>query len=179
MLFEADISAGAIGEDITPFITAPPKTVLVTLSDTEGYDLITPKIAVLSMREEEGYRIMAERRRRRLMKRAKNAGERVMSYADLSVGDYVVHVNYGIGQFEGIQTVTTMGVSRDYITIKYAGTDKLFVPCERLEMIGKYIGARDSNGEVKLSMGFVRRFLHWLQYGQWHRLQGFHQIRQK
>ena len=74
-----------------------------------------------------------------------------MSYADLSPGDYVVHANYGIGLFEGIETVTVDGITKDYITIKYAGTDKLFVPCDRLEMIGKYIGERDKDGSVKLS----------------------------
>ena len=70
---------------------------------------------------------------------------------ELSVGDYVVHANYGIGLFEGMQSVRIDGVTRDYITIRYAGTDKLFVPCERLELIGKYIGERDSDGKVKLS----------------------------
>ena len=75
-----------------------------------------------------------------------------MSYAELSVGDYVVHATYGIGLFEGIETVTAFGATRDYITIKYAGTDKLFVPCDRLEMIGKYIGDRDKDGKVKLSV---------------------------
>ena len=74
-----------------------------------------------------------------------------MSYADLTVGDYIVHANYGIGLFLGIETVTALGVTRDYITIQYAGTDRLFVPCDRLEMIGKYIGEKDKDGKVKLS----------------------------
>ncbi|MBQ1244881.1 MAG: transcription-repair coupling factor, partial [Clostridia bacterium] len=63
----------------------------------------------------------------------------------------VVHANYGIGLFEGMKAVTVDGITKDYITIKYAGTDKLFVPCDRLEYIGKYIGEMDKNGEVKLS----------------------------
>ena len=74
-----------------------------------------------------------------------------MSHADLSVGDYVVHANYGIGIFEGIEAVKIDGITRDYITIRYAGTDKLFVPCDRLEFIGKYIGEKDKDGKVKLS----------------------------
>ena len=49
------------------------------------------------------------------------------------------------------ETVRVDGITRDYITIKYAGTDKLFVPCDRLEMIGKYIGQKDKDGGVKLS----------------------------
>ena len=117
----------------------------------EGFDLLGPKIAVLSMSVDKGKAIMQQRRRQRVLKRSGGAGKKIMSHADLSVGDYVVHANYGIGLFEGIETVTIDGVTKDYITIKYAGTDKLFVPCDRLEMIGKYIGDRAKDGTVKLS----------------------------
>ena len=125
--------------------------IFITTGHTDGYDLIMPKIAVLSMARDEGKRIMANRRRQRILRQSGGAGKRLMSYADLSEGDYVVHANYGIGLFEGIETVTVDGITKDYITIKYAGTDKLFVPCDRLEQIGKYIGERDKDGKVKLS----------------------------
>ena len=129
----------------------PGGVVFLAVGDLEGYDLMMPRVALLSMAVDEGRRVMANKRRQRILKKAGGATARLMSHADLSVGDYVVHANYGIGLFEGIETVTTMGVTRDYITIRYAGTDKLFVPCDRLEVIGKYIGARDSDGKVKLS----------------------------
>ncbi len=125
--------------------------IFITVGSTEGYDLIMPKIAVLSMKQDEGRAVMANRRRQRILRQSGGAGKRLMSYADLAPGDYVVHANYGIGLFEGIETVTVDGITKDYITIKYAGTDKLFVPCDRLEMIGKYIGERDKDGKVKLS----------------------------
>ncbi len=124
--------------------------IFVTVGSTEGYDLIVPKIAVLSMKRDEGRAVMSQRKRQRIIKSAGGSG-RLMSYADLSAGDYVVHANYGIGLFEGIEAVTVDGVTKDYITIRYAGTDKLFVPCDRLEMIGKYIGEKDKDGKVKLS----------------------------
>ncbi|MBQ8529133.1 MAG: transcription-repair coupling factor [Clostridia bacterium] len=130
---------------------APGGGIYITVGETEGYDLISTKIAVLSMAREEGRAIMSERRRRRIIRNAGGAGKQLMSYAELSEGDYVVHASYGIGLFVGIETVTVDGVTKDYITIKYAGTDKLFVPCDRLEMIGKYIGERDKDGKVKLS----------------------------
>ncbi len=125
--------------------------IFITVGDVEGYDLITPRIAVLSMKRDSGRAVMSERRRRRIIRQAGGAGKRLMSYAELSEGDYVVHANYGIGLFEGMQSVTVDGITKDYITIRYAGTDKLFVPCDRLEMIGKYIGERDKSGRVKLS----------------------------
>ena len=125
--------------------------IFITVGEAEGFDLISPKIAVLSMKRDSGRAVMSERRRRRIIKQAGGAGKRLMSYAELSEGDYVVHANYGIGLFEGMQSVTVDGITKDYITIRYAGTDKLFVPCDRLEMIGKYIGERDRSGKVKLS----------------------------
>ena len=124
--------------------------VFVDVSDSEGFELIVPKIAVLSMKRDTGRAVMSHRKKQRILRSAGGSGK-IMSYADLTEGDYVVHANYGIGLFEGMQSVTIDGVTRDYITIKYAGTDKLFVPCDRLEMIGKYIGERDKDGAVKLS----------------------------
>ncbi len=125
--------------------------IYLTVSGHRGFDLISPKVAFISMKRDEGRAVMKRRRQQRLIKKLGGSGERLMSYADLTVGDYIVHANYGIGLFLGIETVTALGVTRDYITIQYAGTDRLFVPCDRLEMIGKYIGERDKDGKVKLS----------------------------
>ncbi len=150
-LLSADISAEKIYDrpdfDIG---RAEGGRIFITVGTLEGFDLMSPRIAVISMAGDEGRAIMARRRQRRILKET-GAPKKLMSYAELTPGDYVVHANYGIGLFEGIETVTAGGVTKDYITIKYAGTDKLFVPCDRLEMIGKYIGARDKDGNVKLS----------------------------
>ena len=151
-LFENGIVTSQLFEnDGFDFENAPRGAVYTLKSESEGFELLAPKIAVLSLRRDEGRRIMENRRRQRILKKVGGAGERLMSYADLSVGDYVVHANYGIGLFEGMESVRVDGVTKDYITIRYAGTDKLFVPCERLEFIGKYIGAREKDGSVKLS----------------------------
>ena len=151
-LSEGGIAAVFVPELSDADVTvAPGGSVFVTVGSYLGFDLLGPKIAVLSMAQDEGRAITAKRRQQRILRRSGGAGKRIMSHAELSVGDYVVHANYGIGLFEGMETVTIDGVTKDYITIKYAGTDKLFVPCDRLEMIGKYIGERDKNGQVKLS----------------------------
>ena len=125
--------------------------IYITLSDLRGFDLINSKITLISMKQDSGRAVMRRRKQQRLIRKLKGAGERLLSYADLSVGDYVVHANYGIGLFLGIETVTALGVTKDYITIQYAGADKLQVPCDKLDMIGKYIGDRDKDGKVKLS----------------------------
>ena len=149
-LSDRGFSAAAAKED-SSLLNMPLGSILVGVGECIGFDLVGPKLAVLSMAQDKGRAVMARRRQQRVLKRVGGAGKRLMSHADLSVGDYVVHANYGIGLFEGIQTVTVDGVTKDYITIRYAGTDKLFVPCDRLELIGKYIGDRDRDGGVKLS----------------------------
>lgn len=125
--------------------------IYLTTSNLRGFDLINSKVTLVSMKRDTGRAILRRRKQQRMIKKMGGSGERLMSYADLSVGDYVVHANYGIGLFLGIETITALGVTKDYITIQYAGTDKLQVPCDKLDMIGKYIGDRDKEGKVKLS----------------------------
>lgn len=67
-------------------------------------------------------------------------GERIYSYADLNVGDYVVHANHGIGRFEGLHNLVTDGVSKDYIKLSYAAGDSLYVPAGNLDVVSKFIG---------------------------------------
>ncbi len=132
--------------------TLPRRNVLLLWKEyLAGYELPVPKIAVLSANPDG--RATAKRTESALHKRAKKRkdAQSILSYADLTVGDYVVHENYGIGIYKGIENVTVNGASRDYITIQYAGTDKLFLPTEKLDMVSKYIGARADDGTVKLS----------------------------
>ncbi len=71
---------------------------------------------------------------------AEYRGERITSYADLSVGDYVVHINHGVGVFCGLQNMVSDGVAKDFIKISYAGGDTLYVPASRLDTVSKYVG---------------------------------------
>jgi transcription-repair coupling factor (superfamily II helicase) len=58
---------------------------------------------------------------------------------ELKIGDYVVHENYGIGIFRGLQNTTVLGAKRDFIFIEYQGGDKLLLPVENLNLIDRYI----------------------------------------
>ncbi len=59
---------------------------------------------------------------------------------ELKVNDYVVHENYGVGIFKGLQNTTVLGVSKDFVLIEYQGDDKLLLPVENLDTIDKYMG---------------------------------------
>ncbi|HHW17395.1 MAG TPA: transcription-repair coupling factor [Firmicutes bacterium] len=63
-----------------------------------------------------------------------------LDWRDLLPGDYVVHVNHGVGQFMGIKTMTVNGVTRDYLYIRYAGNDALYVPTDQVHMVERYVG---------------------------------------
>ena len=74
------------------------------------------------------------------------------SIEELQKGDYVVHKRYGIGMFDCIEKVTFSGVTKDYIKIKYRGSDVLFVPVSQLDLVSKYIGPHEDTGKaVKLN----------------------------
>ena len=74
-------------------------------------------------------------------------GEKVV-FADLKIGDYVVHQTYGIGIFIGVNTITADGTTKDYIKIKYYGDDILYVPTNQLDSIRKYIGGDEGGLKV-------------------------------
>ncbi len=86
----------------------------------------------------------------RKVRRHKDSGKVIKDIADLTPGDYVVHVAHGIGVFEGIIKKEVQGVIKDYIKIRYAGTDTLFVPVTQLDLVTKYIGGREET-QVRLS----------------------------
>lgn len=70
-------------------------------------------------------------------------GEKVV-FADLKIGDYVVHKSHGIGQFVGVNTLKADGVIKDYIKIRYRNDDMLYIPTSDLDSIRKYVGGGET-----------------------------------
>ncbi len=70
-------------------------------------------------------------------------GKKVV-FADLNVGDYIVHSTHGIGQYVGIHTLVVDGVKRDYIKLKYRDDDTMYIPTTQLDNIRKYMGAGEN-----------------------------------
>ncbi|MBP1737210.1 MAG: transcription-repair coupling factor [Oscillospiraceae bacterium] len=83
--------------------------------------------------------------------RADSGRQKLESYADLSVGDLVVHETHGIGRFAGMVKMPVDGVEKDYVKLTYAGADALYVPATQLDMVAKYIGGGEDDGTKKLS----------------------------
>lgn len=92
----------------------------------------TFSIAIITDHELAGKRYV--RRRTTTNKRA------ISTYDDLSEGDYVVHHHHGVGRFDGLETKTMLGVTREYLILSFKGSDKLFVPSDQVGLVRKYIG---------------------------------------
>ncbi|MCL2035908.1 MAG: transcription-repair coupling factor [Oscillospiraceae bacterium] len=80
----------------------------------------------------------------------KSKAEAIRAISEINVGDYIVHDNYGIGIFEGVTKLTNDGISKDYIKLRYAGKDALYLPVTQLDFIARYIG-NTSSANLKLS----------------------------
>ncbi|MCL1808244.1 MAG: transcription-repair coupling factor [Clostridiales bacterium] len=82
----------------------------------------------------------------------------IRSFSDMQKGDYVVHENHGIGKFLGVEQLTVQNVKKDYLKIKYAGEDMLYVPVEQMDIIQKYVGADSESPKInKLSSAEWRK----------------------
>ena len=124
---------------------------VISSAPISPFEMTVPRIAVITVLADSRAGSVSASSRARKRKKRESATEQIMSYADLSVGDYVVHETHGIGRYLGITTMESGGVTRDYITIQYAGSDRLFMPVEKLDKVSKYIGARADDDTLRLS----------------------------
>lgn len=66
----------------------------------------------------------------------------------LEIGDYVVHNIHGIGVYNGIKTLSLSGISKDYLEVLYQGTDKMYIPVEKIDLLSKYSGREGISPKV-------------------------------
>jgi transcription-repair coupling factor (superfamily II helicase) len=119
------------------------RTQVTTLALSGGFELPTQKLIVLTERE-----LFQQVRKRVPRRQTLSNAERIKSYNELKPGDYVVHVNHGIGVYEGMQTIENRGVKQDYITIGFQDDAKIFIPVTQLDLVQKYVGAAESAPKI-------------------------------
>ncbi len=125
----------------------------VILPITLNRGFLYPEIRFAVVSESDIYGVNRQRSRSRA-----SSGEKLAAFTDLKVGDYVVHENHGIGQYMGMVRLSSDGTYRDFLHIRYQGSDKLYVPTDQLDRVQKYIG---SEGEAPK--------LNRLSGGEWQR----------
>lgn len=110
----------------------------------KGFECNELKVCVISDKE-----VFGEAKRKLTKKKSSKKGvSKIKSFTELKPGDYVVHVNHGIGVYKGIKQIEVGGNKRDYLDIVYDKDDKLYVPVEQLDMIQKYIGSEGKTPKV-------------------------------
>lgn len=133
---ESGIPCGLISEGAVP---EKGRVCLMSGSFSGGFEYPENKTVLIT----QGRALNSTSKKRR---KKKNKSEEIRSLADIHEGDLVVHSGHGIGRFIGIRKLEFDGVTKDYITIQYAGTDKLYIPVTQLDLVSKYIGPRDDSG---------------------------------
>lgn len=109
-----------------------------------GFEMPSIHLAVIT----EGEMFSQKQRKARKQGRHVDNAERIKSYSELKIGDYVVHQNHGIGKYLGIGTLEVGGIHKDYMHILYAGGDKLSVPIEQIDLIQKYVGSEEKEPKI-------------------------------
>jgi transcription-repair coupling factor (superfamily II helicase) len=106
---------------------------------TAGFSLPDVKFMVVQENEIFGRR----KRPPRSLKTVRSAP--IDTFVEITPGDYVVHVNHGIGLFKGIERLKALGHERDYIRLEYSGEETVFVPVEQVNLVQRYIGNEGQN----------------------------------
>ena len=120
--------------------------VISTGSLNEGYDFSDLKLYVISDKEVFGE--SKNKKQKSFIPVNKKSFSKIKSFVELKPGDFIVHVNHGIGVYKGIKQIEVQGINRDYLDIEYEKNDKLYVPIEQLDLVQKYIGIEGKSPKV-------------------------------
>ena len=130
--------------DKTIIVKSTENIVTITIGKiSEGFENFEVNQIVISAND----LIDGGKKKKTFANKAFKEGEKVV-FADLKIGDYVVHKNYGIGIFIGVNTITADGTTKDYIKLKYKNDDILYIPTNQLDSIRKYIGGDAINPPI-------------------------------
>ncbi|OSM05003.1 transcription-repair coupling factor [Magnetofaba australis] len=119
-------------------LTAPRGAVLLTLGDV-AQSFSHPEAELALITEDA---IFGERIRRRKVDR-RYLDQLIASFSDLAEGDPVVHADHGVGRFGGLHTLKLGELQNEFLLIRYADDDRLYVPVEDLDQVGKHAGGED------------------------------------
>lgn len=119
------------------------ETVIIRGGTAGGFEY--PEIKFVLLSEQEIFKTAQLREKRR-----RDNVNRIKSYNDINIGDYVVHSAHGIGEYAGIKKMTVGAASKDYLKILYRDGDVLYVPVEQMNLLYKY-GGKSEDKTVKLN----------------------------
>ena len=120
------------------FVASDAHFALCIAPEMAGLNILDPRIAVLGEAQLFGQRAKQERRRRRA---ASDPQAILRDLTALGPGSPVVHEEYGVGRYLGLQVMQVAGQDGEFVVLEYAGGDKLYVPVQQLHLVSRYSGA--------------------------------------
>jgi transcription-repair coupling factor (superfamily II helicase) len=117
-----------------------PKFAITIASLEQGFALTKPAITVLTERELYGERVRSERDRKRRRGTARDPESIIRDLTELTLGAPIVHVDHGVGRYQGLVSMDVGGMDGEFLTIEYAKGDKLYVPVSQLGLVSRYSG---------------------------------------
>ncbi|MCL1990089.1 MAG: transcription-repair coupling factor [Defluviitaleaceae bacterium] len=102
-----------------------------------GFELIDAQFVVYTETEIKA----GARKRKSTYKGRVRDGQQVKDYTELQLGDFVVHLQHGIGRYVGVETIDMLGVKRDVLTLEYKRGDRVYVPIDKIDLVQKYVGS--------------------------------------
>lgn len=163
-------------------VVSPGEVMVIYGNAHRGYEYPLIKFMVLTESDIFG----KEKKKKRKIK--KYEGKAIQSFSELTVGDYVVHENHGLGIYRGIEKIEVDKITKDYMKVEYAGGSNLYVPATQLDVIQKYadsqakqpklnkLGSQDWNKTKARVRGAVKNIAKDLVelYAARQRAKGFH-----
>ncbi|MFC5740756.1 transcription-repair coupling factor [Dyella tabacisoli] len=117
---------------------AEPRFAITVAALEQGFALTKPALTVLTERELYGERVRTERKRRRGATR--DPETIIRDLTELTIGAPIVHVDHGVGRYQGLISMDVGGMAGEFLTIEYAKGDKLYVPVAQLGLVSRYSG---------------------------------------
>src|SRR6185437_7762271 len=125
----------------TSFLAEDAQRFAITIASLEqGFALTKPAITVLTERELYGERVRSERDRKRRRGTARDPEAIIRDLTELTLGAPIVHVDHGVGRYQGLLSMDVGGMDGEFLTIEYAKGDKLYVPVSQLGLVSRYSG---------------------------------------
>ncbi|MCQ8877031.1 transcription-repair coupling factor [Pseudoalteromonas shioyasakiensis] len=128
--------------------TASNSDVGLIVSPLEQSVLLSTKPALSIITEQELLGIKVSQRRRRKHKYEASQDALIRNLAELKVGQPIVHLDHGVGRYQGLQTIDAAGLVTEFVTITYAGEAKLYVPVSALHMLSRYSGGEEATAPL-------------------------------
>jgi len=125
----------------TSFLAEDAQRFAITIAGLEqGFALAKPALIVLTERELYGERVRSERERKRRRGAARDPEAIIRDLTELTIGAPIVHVDHGVGRYQGLLSMDVGGMDGEFLTIEYAKGDKLYVPVAQLGLVSRYSG---------------------------------------